>query len=122
MAQAAVKKRVDADPYNIHPRLEKLIGDLLTEYEKDHKMFTTQDKLRVVQYVGMYLTRRAALIKGTDEPAPTGSAVRKYSGAFQTKTANAGGGRKASARPKPKLVHDADDGDDDFDSDDDSAA
>ena len=102
------------DPFNLQHRLEKVIDSLLTEFEQSPELFSIKDKLYMIQYGGMWLTRKNAWTpKVEDEPVDTGgSAVRKYAGAFRTNVARAGEahaprGRAASARSLT-IAHDAD--------------
>ena len=110
MAKAETQPKSGKDPYDIHSRLQKLISDVFDEYENDPKLFSIKDKLAVIQYVGMWMTRDLKIQDATDE-SNAGSAVAKYSGAFRVK--NATGSRKAPARPA--LVHSSADDDDDGD-------
>jgi hypothetical protein len=88
------------DPHNIHMRLETQIHLLLLEMEEKPELFAFKERLLLVEKVGMYLTRN---IKLSDQDEPdTGSAVRKYSGAFQT--ANVTGGGKTGARSRTRTV------------------
>lgn len=121
-AKASEKPRKAKDEYNIHGRLEKLISDVFDEYEKNPELFAIKDKLSVIQYVGMWLTRNIKLQEATDEQH-TGSAVAKYSGAFRVQApTHAASVRKGGAgRSVPALVHDSDTGSDDPGDDSDAA-
>lgn len=97
------------DIHKIRPRLENQIHLLLKDMEDNPQVWSSRERLAVIQHVGGYLMRQT---KFGDEyvPAPTGATVRKYSGAFQT--TNATGGR--TSRTRPALVP-AFSGDDDPD-------
>lgn len=71
------------DEYNLEARLEKIIHFHLLDMEENPEMYASKDRLAMIQVVGMFLNRKFGW--GEDETAGAGSAVRKYSGAFQTK-------------------------------------
>jgi len=95
----------EKDRHNIQSRLEDQIDLILKEMEGNPELFALKERLSVVQIVGMFLTRTVKLnVPQENEPASatiataaTGSAVRKYIGAF--KTHHATGGGKANTRP-----------------------
>ena len=90
----------NSDNHDIHRRLEWQIHLILEEMEDAPDHFSLKDRLSLVQIVGMYLTRDIKL-KAANESDTGGSAVRKYSGAFQTHVA---GSRARSARSASRPV------------------
>jgi hypothetical protein len=101
------------DNRSIHQRVEDQISLLLDEMEEQPERFAFKDRLAVITTLGMYLTRDLKL-KAADEPASTGSAVRKYSGAFRAH--GTGGGTKhprSAAKPVPIRSVEPDDTDSD---------
>lgn len=90
------KKTIGDDEYNLHPRLEKLIDEILREIEERGDVFSAKEKLSVVQIVGMYLNRKSGW-SAEDESDAGGSAVRRYAGAFKTNVARGGKGRSGPA-------------------------
>lgn len=99
------KNSFGEDKFDIQGRLEKVIDSLLTEFEQQPLHFGIKEKLAIVQYVSSYLARRARLDDG-DESDTAGSAVRKYSGAFQT--TNVAGKRGRNSRSAPTLAYNSD--------------
>lgn len=95
------------DDHKIRSRLERQIAALLTDVEEHPNTFSWRERLSLVQIVGAYLIRQTKL---GDEYNPTGSTIRRYSGAF--KTANATSSRARGAGP-PVAVYSADDDDGD---------
>ena len=108
-------KEESGDPFDLQHRIEKVIDSLLTDFEQSPELFSIKDKLYIVQYGGMWITRKTAWTpKETNEPVDTasGSAVRRYQGAFKTNVARASEthaprSRTASARSLT-IAHDAD--------------
>ena len=91
--------------FDIHYRVEHQIHLLLKEMEDEPERFAFKERLSLVQIVGMYLTRDIKLRADADERGATnsGSAVRKYSGAFKTNVAR---GRAGTARPRLAAADD----------------
>ena len=98
------------EPDDLRAGIEDVLRSILDDWRADPKLFSVSDKLKIVQYGGMYLTRRFGWIGKEDEPDTTGSAVRKYSGAFRTNVA-----RRGAATPRLAAItvdNDPDDPDD----------
>lgn len=74
--------------------LEDMIRSIIAEWRADPKLFDINTMLKTIQYGGMFLTRIGKL---TPDESQSGSAVRKYAGAF--KTANVASKRRAPAGP-----------------------
>lgn len=88
---------------DIREGLEDILRAIITEWRQHPKVFALKDMLSVVQYGGMFLTRRGKM-ESDDERGGAGSAVRKYSGAFKTTHAGARGAaaaRSAGLYPVP---------------------
>ena len=94
------------DPHNILRRLQNQIHLLLLEMEERPDEFDHKERLSAVQIIGMFLTRNEKL--GDENERQSGSAIRKYSGAFRTNTAHAASARGKSARSTPAPFSDID--------------
>lgn len=82
------------DPHNLKRRLENVADIVFTRIEDDPELYDVKQLLAVCQVIGMWLTREVKL--GDEESSSTGSAVRRYSGAFKTNVARRG---KSTAGP-----------------------
>lgn len=98
MMPGVARKARTNDTYNLEARLENLIHYHLLDMEENPEMYASKDRLAAIQYIGMFLNRKYGW--GEPETSNVGSAVRKYSGAFQVaKPKDAVGTRAAAARP-----------------------
>ena len=112
MPKAAAKPAPKDDPFDLHRRTEQVYDWLLTDWESDPKLKNRNDAIKILQYGGMFLTRNIKLKDASDE-SHAGSAVAKYSGAFQVKTPHGVSRGKADARPaRPALAYSDTDDDD----------
>lgn len=83
------------DPYDIDSRVEKLASEWLEFLESevarmraDGTEMTVPQVNQAFYYIGRSRIMQLALRKGDHEPDNAGSAVRKFSSAFQTHAAN----------------------------------
>lgn len=100
---AVGRKARTSDPHDIERRLEMLIHQHLLDMEENPEMYAPKDRLYAIQYISAYLNRKMGW--GDPETGETGSAVRRYAGAFKT---------APSVKPtRPVAVRSRDDDDED---------
>lgn len=114
------EKRSNEDPFQLHHRTEAVYDWLLSDWEENPDLMNRADAIKILQYGGMFLTRNLKLQEASSVSVGTGSAVRKYSGAFRVQAPSnaarggaSGAGRAAlRAIPAPADTSDDDSGDD----------
>jgi hypothetical protein len=87
---------MNLDPLNINARLYNQVSELLGQLEHSGEKVTLKERIAAMIAIAriqtVFMTMR---LKGEKDESTTGSAVRKYAGAFQAHDARR---RKATAR------------------------
>ena len=97
-----------ADPLKINERLYKQISELLKDVEDRGEDITMRERVAALIAIGRVQTIFIALRKEHKDSPDAGATVRKYSGAFAAKNANARRAKNARAAAVA-VAHDPDD-------------
>lgn len=103
-----VKQRSKKDPLNVNQRLYHQLSELLTALDEDRSI-TTRERIAALTAIARIQVAFMALRKEAISDPDSGSAVRKYAGAFAKNASGRGKKRTgAAAGPEPDAFESAD--------------